>query len=337
MKHGGNLTFARYRYGGETEDWLDLSTGINPHAWGRESYANFVVENDWKRLPDTASGEALIAASRTAFRASETLTFVATPGTQAALCILARLAPEGDAAIVAPTYSGHREAWRAAGRPLREVRSLADVADARTVILVNPNNPDGRVTSPEILLALARDLGRRGGLLIVDEAFADVVPEVSLLPHLGDEPVAVLRSFGKFFGLAGLRLGFVASRRPLADAVDANLGSWAVSGPALAIGRAALADPDWQIAMRTQLKSEADALDRVLEAAGLKILGGTPLFRLATHTDAAALHEALARRHIWTRSFEDHPAWLRFGLPGSEGARARLADALAMATTESAD
>ncbi|PTW60384.1 L-threonine O-3-phosphate decarboxylase [Breoghania corrubedonensis] len=337
MKHGGNLALAVARYGGVTNDWLDLSTGINPHAWGDGSYANLLVENDWMRLPDTTSGEALIAAARTAYAACETLTFAATPGTQAALSMLARLAPAGDAAIVSPTYTGHREAWHAAGRSLREVENLDEAGDATTVILVNPNNPDGRVLSAETLLAFARKLAARGGLLIVDEAFADVAPQTSLLPYLRDEPVAVLRSFGKFFGLAGLRLGFVVAQSPLVRAVEANFGSWAVSGPALAIGRAALSDQDWQQRMRERLGKEAAALDAVLGKVGLPVSGGTALFRLLVHADAITLHESLARRHILTRHFDEHPTWLRVGLPGSKEALERLAEALAAASPVTAD
>ena len=334
MNHGGNITLAKARYGGETEDWLDLSTGINPHAWGGGHYDDLIVENDWMRLPDTASGEALIAAARTAYEAPQALTIAAAPGTQAALSVLARLAPEGDAAIVSPTYSGHLDAWHAAGRSLRTVACLEDAARASTVILVNPNNPDGRLVAPETLLQFARDLGARGGLLIVDEAFADATPEASLLPLLDTEPVAVLRSFGKFFGLAGLRLGFVVAQTPFGKAIEANLGSWAVSGPALAIGTAALRDLDWQKAMRERLACERDALDDVLRAHGLEVLGGTSLFRLVRNDDAAALHAALARRHIWTRRFQEHPTWLRIGLPGAPSARDRLAESLAATLAE---
>lgn len=334
MRHGGNLLSAKARYGGETDDWLDLSTGINPHPWSNGHCSKFLVENDWTRLPDTSSGEALIGAAQTAYRAPVTLTIAATPGTQAALCWLARLAPAGPAAILAPTYTGHREAWLAAGRPLREASTLEDAATADTVILVNPNNPDGRIVPPETLLALARDLAARGGLLIVDEAFADVTPQASVLPHIGDEPVAVLRSFGKFFGLAGLRLGFLAAQPELAGTLSASLGPWAISGPALTIGRAALLDLAWRDAMRTRLSEETAALDETLAASGLNVLGGTSLFRLVAHERAHALHEALARRHIWTRRFDEQPGWLRLGLPESDAALDRLAAALGDAMTE---
>ncbi|MDJ0930782.1 aminotransferase class I/II-fold pyridoxal phosphate-dependent enzyme [Breoghania sp.] len=181
------------------------------------------------------------------------------------------------------------------------------------------------------MLSAARDLKKRGGLLIVDEAFADVTPEISVLPHIGDEPIAVLRSFGKFFGLAGLRLGFIAAQPPLAKALEACFGSWAISGPALSIGRAAITDIDWQINMRARLQREAAVLDDVLRNDGLKIIGGTSLFRLTGHRDAFALHYALAQRRIWTRQFDDHSTWLRIGLPGSRDACVRLADALAAA------
>jgi cobalamin biosynthetic protein CobC len=179
-------------------------------------------------------------------------------------------------------------------------------------ILANPNNPDGRVLSPATLTALAR----RVAWLIVDEAFADVAPETSLVPSLPNNAL-VLRSLGKFYGLAGVRLGFVIGAGVVVEQVRAALGAWAVSGPALAVGAAALGDADWRQATRARLKHQADALRSLLGARGLHIVGGTDLFVLVETEDARALHGALARRGIWTRAFAEQPSWLRVGLPGS--------------------
>ncbi|MBF0305846.1 MAG: aminotransferase class I/II-fold pyridoxal phosphate-dependent enzyme [Alphaproteobacteria bacterium] len=176
-------------------------------------------------------------------------------------------------------------------------------------------------------IALAEALARRGGLLVVDEAFADVAPEVSVAGRVGPGMV-VLRSFGKFFGLAGLRLGFAIAPPPLALALRDMMGPWAVAGPAIAIGTRALADRKWMAVTRNRLAREALALDGLLGAAGMTVLGGTPLFRLVSAGRAWALYEYLGERGILVRPFAVSPRWLRFGLPpGAEG-RDRLKRAL---------
>ncbi|MFN4009317.1 MAG: threonine-phosphate decarboxylase CobD [Pannonibacter sp.] len=332
MRHGGDLAEARAIHGGERHDWLDLSTGINPHAWPVPAQ---LEHRFWTDLPSSADLADLLAAARHAYAAPFHLGLVAAPGTQAILPLLPRLAPEGPAAIVSPTYSSHADAWRRAGREILEIPSAYDAPpDTKVLVLVNPNNPDGRLLAPSALLHLASEMQARGGLVVVDEAFADVVPGLSVLPHLTDEPVLVLRSFGKFFGLAGLRLGFLAGRPDLADKAAIMLESWAVSGPALALGQTALRDIAWQDAMRRQLADEMADLTLALSMAGLTVFGGTALYALAGLRKAEALHTALARRHIWTRRFDHSPTWLRFGLPGSPAALARLTGALAEAVTE---
>lgn len=336
MRHGGDIAQAMDSFGGETVDWLDLSTGINPYAWEPSGGREILVEKDWRSLPGRVENEALERAARQAYQVADTLTLVAAPGTEALLGWLARLAPAGDVAILAPTYSGHADAMSAAGRDVADVATLAEAASVRVTVVVNPNNPDGRALPPAVLLDHARRLAAAGGLLIVDEAFADVAPDLSVLPHIRDEPVVVLRSFGKFFGLAGLRLGFAAARPELAQALSASLGAWAVSGPACTLGRAALTDLDWQEAMRDRLTQEAAALDDVLTANGLDVVGGTNLFRLLSHSNAWGLHTALARRRIWTRCFSYRRDWLRIGLPPDTRARARLGGALKEALAETA-
>ena len=178
---------------------------------------------------------------------------------------------------------------------------------------------------------MAEDRARAGGWLVVDEAFADLdgaSVAAALVPAL---PVVVLRSFGKFYGLAGLRLGFALAPPAIAEALRQALGDWAVSGPALAVGAAALADRGWAEAMRLRLAKEGAALDRVLLAAGLAAAGGTSLYRLVRHPEAAAIHERLAAAHVWCRRFAEAPDLLRFGLPPDADGLARLAEALAHA------
>ena len=329
MKHGGDLFQAMATYGGAEEDWLDLSTGINPHAYPVPAS---LPASAWTRLPAHAAQESLLKAARAAYQVPAHLGLAAAPGTQVILPHLPALLPEGGVTIAGPTYSSHGDAWRGAGRQVSEASDIFhERPEGRIALIVSPNNPDGRWHEPQALLKLARDMQQRGGFLVVDEAFADVDPSRSLLPHLTEEPVLVLRSFGKFFGLAGLRLGFLAGPRNITDVLARRLESWSVSGPALEVGTQALRDLDWQAAMRKTLAQEMAALEDVLRAAGLAIRGGTSLYVLAEHPGAARLHQALARHHIWARAFDYAPAWLRFGLPGSPEGLARLQQALAKA------
>ena len=139
----------------------------------------------------------------------------------------------------------------------------------------------------------------------------------------------MLRSFGKFYGLAGLRLGFVLGGADDIAALDAMAGPWPVSGAAIEIGRKALLDRDWADATRARLETDARRLDdlAVSVRAG-RLIGGTPLFRLYDVGDAVAAQERLARARIWSRIFRDKPNWLRLGLPGDETEWTRLTEAL---------
>jgi len=201
--------------------------------------------------------------------------------------------------------------------------------DWDVLVLTNPNNPDGRVIAPDRIKACAARLGADGGWVVVDEAFCDVMPEVSLAPGCHMKGLVVLRSFGKFFGLAGLRLGFVLAQPELAAEVRAAMGPWAFSGIAGDIAERALADGEWIRATRRRIGEDAARLDLALSAAGLEIIGGTALYRLARHEDAERIFRRLASRGILVRCFPDHPEWLRFGLPGDHEAMARLQRALA--------
>lgn len=332
MQHGGDLSIAIERFGGAPEDWLDLSTGINPYPY---PLPEDLTASSWTRLPDRSSLDRLLTAARKAYRVSDPVGLVAAPGTQALISLLPSLLPAGETALVAPTYGSHKEVWLRDGLPLSEGASIYTLpATVKNVLVVNPNNPDGRLTEVAGLLEVARTLGSRGGYLVIDEAFADVMPGASVLPHLRDEPVLVLRSFGKFFGLAGLRLGFLAAPAEICTRAAARLESWAVSGPALEIGHAALSDLAWQEAMQRQLSDKMADLTLVLAENGLGVFGGTPLYALAAARNAADLHDALARRRIWTRIFDYAPTWIRIGLPGSPESLARLSGALAEAMKE---
>lgn len=325
--HGGDMTAARARYGGAPEDWIDLSTGINPWPYPLPDLPTAA----WTCLPQHDAEERLLAAARQTYDMPEAAGLVAAPGTQALIQLLPFLLSPSRVGVVGPTYGEHAPAWRAAGHDVREV--LEPVSDTDVLVLCSPNNPDGRIADPELL-----KWAGQGRLLVVDEAFADVTPQASFGSQAGRDGLLILRSFGKFYGLAGLRLGFALGDPVLTARLAERLGPWAVSGPALEIGALALADTAWQTATRESLRRAANRLDMVLTRAGFRIAGGTALFRLVeTPTPAAAWHDRLANSHIWTRPFPDHPHWLRFGLPGSEDAWQRLEAALLAQASQAAE
>jgi cobalamin biosynthesis protein CobC len=326
MKHGGDLTEAIARHGGAPASWLDLSTGINPWPW---PIPQALPPSAWRRLPSRADAEALSAAARKTYGVPDGAYIAAAAGTQALIQWLPYLASPGPVAIVGPTYGEHAFAWRNAGHPVIAIDNLDACPDnAVHAVVVNPNNPDGRVTDRATLSRVAMQLKARGGWLVVDEAFADVDPQISAVALCADLPVLILRSFGKFYGLAGLRLGFAVGAPDMIARIATALGPWPVSGPALSIGAAALGDQPWADRTRHALQQQARALNEVLVKAGFAITGGTSLFRLARHPQASKWHAALAQQHIWCRSFDWADDLLRFGLPADVAGLDRLAAAL---------
>jgi len=323
--HGGDLATAQALFPQAPKPWIDLSTGINPIPYPLPELPLSL----WQRLPGKTDEAALLAAARKAYRIRPQSGLVAAPGTQILIELLPRLVPAAKVAVLSPTYGEHALAWRKAGATVHEVADLAEIGDANVVVLVNPNNPDGRILAQETLIELAGVLAARGGMLVVDEAFADFAPEASLLPILPDG-VLVLRSFGKAYGLAGLRLGFAVGEPRFTDALLAMLGPWAVAGPALHVGALALGDAQWLSMTGEARAADSRRLDALLAPLG-RVVGGTVLYRLLETPQAPALFERLGRAGIYVRRFQHDPARLRFGLPGDETAWARLAQALAPA------
>ena len=250
LPHGGDLEAARRLFPDAPKPFIDLSTGINPNPYPLPP----LPAELFARLPDAAATAHLAAAAATSYGAPSAAHVVPAPGTQILLPLVAGLVRPGRAAILSPTYNEHAHAARLAGHSVIAARESAALGDADLAIVTNPNSPDGRLIEREALLALAAKLRARGGVLVVDEAFMDVGPPgFSLAGDVGRGNLIVLRSFGKFFGLAGIRLGFALLDQPSAVRLAAMLGPWAVSGPALAIGTAALADTAWIEATRHRL------------------------------------------------------------------------------------
>jgi cobalamin biosynthetic protein CobC len=321
LPHGGDLGAARLLFPDAPKPFIDLSTGINPNPYPLPPLAAEL----FARLPDAAATASLAAAAATSYGAPSAAHVVPAPGTQILLPLVAGLVRPGRAAILSPTYNEHARAARLAGHSVIAARESAAQGDADLAIVTNPNSPDGRLIEREALLALAAKLRTRGGILVVDEAFMEVGPPgFSLAGDVGRGSLIVLRSFGKFFGLAGIRLGFALLDQPSAVRLAAILGPWAVSGPALAIGTAALADTAWIEVTRHRLVAASGRLDGILIGAGLGIPGGTALFRLVRTPAAPALFHHLGRAGILVRKFPDNATWLRFGLPASEEEWQRL-------------
>ncbi|MCP3467749.1 threonine-phosphate decarboxylase CobD [Bradyrhizobium sp. CCGUVB23] len=318
-EHGGNLDAAVQRFGGRIEGWIDLSTGIN-----RQPYPVGEIEpHAWRALPSRSEIEALHDAARQAYATEAPL--LAMAGAQAAIQCLPNLSRKGRARILAPTYNEYGGVLSAAGWDVAEVSGLDALAGADLAVVVNPNNPDGRRHGKADLLALLPRVGR----LVIDESFADALPELSLAPEAGQDGLLILRSFGKFYGLAGLRLGFVLGADADIAALSAMAGPWPVSGAAIAVGRRALLDREWASATTARLGHDCLRLDAEATAQGWRLVGGTPLFRLYDVGDALAAQDKLARGRIWSRVFSQQPGWLRLGLPGDEAEWSRLVAALA--------
>ncbi|WP_019024152.1 MULTISPECIES: threonine-phosphate decarboxylase CobD [unclassified Thioalkalivibrio] len=316
--HGGGVRAAAAHYGIPEAQWLDLSTGINPQGYP----VGPVPAEVWQCLPEDEDG--LEAAAR-AYYGAESLLPVA--GSQAAIQALPRLrAGPARVGVLEPSYNEHTRAWRAAGHEVVAVSQdeLAGTATTLDVlVLVNPNNPTAVYFDPETLLDWHCTLAARGGWLVVDEAFMDTTPEQSLAGYTPREGLFVLRSLGKFFGLAGARVGFVLAPGLWLERVDSLLGPWSVPGPARWVARQALEDRAWQTQTRWQLQEAGHRLDALLREAGLPPTGGTPLFRWCRTERAQVIQDALARQGILVRRF-DRPASLRFGLPGSDAEWQRL-------------
>lgn len=291
---------AAAKFGGARADWLDLSTGINPVAYP----LGVIPPEAWCALPDRAAQSALVAAARTFWQVPDSAAVLAIPGASAAIAMIPRLAQPGRVHIPAPTYNEHAAAFTAAGW-----QNAATPQDAQAQVVVHPNNPDGRVF---------RAANLHGPLRVIDESFCDVMPDASLIDQAGKVGTLVLKSFGKFWGLAGLRLGFVIGDPALVAHLEQMLGPWPVAGPAIAIGTRALRDLDWAASTRIRLATDAARLDHMAQRVGAKPLGGTTLFRLFDVSDAAHWQTRLAHHHIWSRVFPYNSRWLRLGLPAPD-------------------
>lgn len=319
LEHGGNLRDAALRFG--RDDWLDLSTGVNPRWYPAPS----LPDNAWHRLPEA---DPELARAAQSYYGAPLMLPVA--GTQAAIQALPRLRKPSRVTVSAPSYAEHAHHWGDHGHTLTQTPYAeldAAVAVSDVVVIVNPNNPTGATVPATQLLEWAGQLAARGGWLVVDEAFGDTSQHNSVAAHSGMPGLIVLRSVGKFFGLAGIRLGFVAAHPDLLRGLADLLGPWAISGPAQHIAIAALRDKQWQAGTREQLHAGGERLRQLLAAHGIAA-NGTPLFQWWSEARPEEFWRHMAERGIWVRLFKQAARGIRLGLPPDEAGWQRLQTAL---------
>lgn len=362
LHHGGRLRAAAEHYGIALADWLDLSTAINPQAWPVPE----IPVDVWQRLPEEDDGLACNAAhyygraelsgdsvaeriaGQTAkdaphctryttdkgFGAHDRHPILPVPGTQSVIETLPRLFLPRRVWVPAIGYQEHAYCWRKHRHeliPYSRLPTADRLQPHDVVIVINPNNPTAQRQSPESLRSLALAVASQKGLLIVDEAFMDCTPTDSLLTAMLPPATLVMRSFGKFFGLAGIRLGFCFASPTLLQRLEEAMGTWAINHPARWIAQRALRDGAWQQQARTQLQATSDRIRSSLQAALEKVLSNpvevhaTALFvtcSLGADT-AASFYDHCARQGILVRLFADE-GLVRVGLGPGRDAELRL-------------
>ena len=317
--HGGDISAAVEEFGIQINSWIDLSTGIN-----RDYYPKLDLDRtSLTNLPSKIRLEELVNSAKNYYQVQYDSELIAAPGTQSLLECLPSIFPNFNVAILSPTYSEHQYTWHKAGNTIIIADSIDKLIKGRIGVIVNPNNPDGRQHQVKDLVSIAKEME----LLIIDEAFCDGIPDLSVIPYLENNNIIVLRSLGKFFGLAGLRLGFAIGKRKLIHALKERLGPWPVSGAAIEIGNRALSDRDWIQANIVNLTSKSSRLNNILKKK-FRVIGNTQLFALIKTYQSCALYKTLGENGIFIRRFQDQREWLRIGLPGPENEWSRFQSAL---------
>lgn len=308
--HGGGLDDAILKYGGNRTNWLDLSTGINPIPYPIPKVPNHF----WHSLPDSQAQSALLSAARKFWKVPNGANIIASSGVSQLIAMLPSLLPVNCVEIIGPTYNEHAAAFQSSGWTVGQTGSVR--------VIVHPNNPDGNQH------VISKQDAKNTDLMIIDESFCDVTPDETLINLTDQNNVIVLKGLGKFWGLAGLRLGFAVAAPGLIKKITDRVGPWAISGPAQFIGQAALTDNSWIIKTRSRLREDSLRLDNLMIEYGNKPLGGTDLFRLYEVKNATKIQNTLAKKFIWTRIFPYSRNWLRLGIPGTEAQWAQLINAL---------
>jgi cobalamin biosynthetic protein CobC len=313
LEHGGNLAAAAKQYDIPLENWLDLSTGINPDGYPIAD----IPAAAWQKLPLEDDG--LIEAACAFYGCQSALS---TAGSQAALQILPQLRTTSKVAMPKFMYQEHANAWQGNGHDVIKFDFFPDeniIQQTDVLLLCNPNNPTATKFSVADLLGWHAALAARDGWLIVDEAFMDVTSEHSIAKYAHLKGLFVLRSLGKFFGLAGARVGFLLGEELILKQMQEAIGPWSITGPSRLIASQALLNKAWQEKARIQLAENSQKLAALLSKYNLTPMSGTALFQFVPTKNARALQQHLAQQGIWVRLFSDAPglsarAALRFGL-----------------------
>lgn len=301
MDHGGDLDRAIAQYGGTPDDWMDLSTGINPFSYPIPQLS----DRAWTALPTRAEMNNLTECARKYYNTLSDI--VALPGAQSAIQLLPDLRPKGSMKIIGPTYNEYENIFSKRNWYVDIVSDLDALKGADIAVVVNPNNPDGKIYSAHDLMKITDQVG----ILIVDESFMDMTPQNSLANHSNHSKLLILRSFGKFFGLAGVRLGFAIGAADLCDQLRARIGPWPISGQAIEVATHAFENSAWISDTKQKLQQLTEKMDKIIP---WKLIGGTNLFRLYRVPDAYEMQSRLAQRHIWIRSFRWRNDCVRIGL-----------------------
>ncbi|MGR6872271.1 threonine-phosphate decarboxylase CobD [Pseudomonas sp. HK3] len=321
--HGGQLeTYAKH-YDIANNQWLDLSTGINPKGYPQPK----IPDSVFRDLPNEDDGLQQAACK---YYGSDDVLMV--PGSSWAIQCLPTVLQQYDAQItkvLLPTigYSEHERAWRASNVEVvfyHYAPTNAQLQDCDVCVLINPNNPSSHLLSSEVVSDMAHQLNTHSGWLMVDEAFIDTQPQNSVIQNQLDN-VIVLRSLGKFFGLAGLRVGAIIANDNLLKKCSELLPPWALNNPARFIAKQALQDNEWINQTTLTLMQQSNNLASLCEntflvkiKSALKIVKTDFFVTLifdAKH-DAFKCHHTLCEQGIYTRLL-DNKSGIRIGLPNN--------------------
>jgi cobalamin biosynthetic protein CobC len=324
--HGGQLNNVAKLFKRPLNEWLDLSTGISPISYPIPSIPQII----WQQLPQTSNG--LIEAAKRYYGTGNIIT---TSGSQAVIARLPslylnytkRLPNKIDVWLPVVGYKEHERSWHDAGFNIKRYQNLPTFKDLKLnaiVVVINPNNPTGELHQQHTLKALLKTVESLSGWLIIDEAFMDVItPNQTLIDLSTNKHLFVLRSIGKFFGLAGIRIGFLSAHSMWLLKLQQLSSPWEVNGPAQFIAEQALKDHTWQSAQRKTLIALSIKLEMLLTETFadstnncLKNIevSGCGLFKTLVHPQATEIYQKFCHQGLYVRLCDENNA-LRFGIP----------------------
>ena len=305
-EHGGDIDNAIKKYGGNKDDWIDLSTGINPNHYPYK----LINIRELQNLPYKNDIDNLNKLAKKYFQTTACVRAVS--GAQGGINILPFLLPNKTVSILSPTYNEYQNVFSNSLKKIINVKNLSELKKSQIAIICNPNNPDGKLYSNDNLLKISKSVE----YLIIDESFIDQYPRKSLSHKLDDQTnILILRSFGKFFGLAGIRLGFLISNKEIDKKIQFLIGNWPISNVAINVASKALIDHVWIMNTISFLKEGSYFLDCLASEINWKVVGGTNLYRLYETPNAHDAQNKLANFKIWSRRFSYSKKWIRLGIP----------------------